>query len=146
MQKLGNSNLELILEFSSDYLQSSPDEAMEVFTLDSTEVEKLNRDKVLAHLIQINPQLGIKYLNHIITYWKDVSTKFHNSLANLYLDCIENSPSGFSNIDTGLMSPTIETSPELNVQTFYHQLLTFLKSSNYYRPEKILGRLPTEGS
>jgi hypothetical protein len=86
LQNLPPSELDLILEHATWTLKANPEYAMEIFIGDTENAETLPRDKVVAFLRDIDPQLEGKYLEHIINELDDMTPDFHNRLVELYVN------------------------------------------------------------
>ncbi|CAG8709159.1 3559_t:CDS:10, partial [Funneliformis mosseae] len=140
LQRLGSENFDLLLEFATWVLQTNPDEGMEIFIDDHPEVENLPRDKVLNYLEDISYDLCIKYLEHIIYELKDRTPDYHNKLVFIYLAKIQNLESQKQKSN----SEEIIGSLVKEIEDTNNSLLKFLDDSNFYKAEKILGRLPLD--
>ena len=126
LQNLPPELVDLILEFAEWPLREDPRLGMEVFLADTENAETLPRDKVLRFLEDIDHELAVKYLQHIIHELGDSTPEFHQRLIGLYLD--------------RLTSPDITNTEEQSetMKTF----LEFLKQSRSYSAGKVLGLLP----
>eukprot|EP00048_Salpingoeca_helianthica_P011412 m.164578 g.164578 ORF g.164578 m.164578 type:complete len:851 (-) comp15225_c0_seq3:104-2656(-) len=120
LQRLGPEYLDLILDFSKWVLSAHPADALAIFVHDqSPHAAQLPHDRVLAHLQACAPSLVIPYLECAINQWGSTSPDFHNMLAQAYLDRV---------VAAGIQ----EQGPERR------QLLDFLTTSVFYRPEALL--------
>jgi hypothetical protein len=93
----------------------------QIFTADEPEVEALPRKEVVAFLEKTNKEACIGYLEHLIDELQDVSAEFHDKLAELYLE-------------------KARTEAESKAK-----LLQLLGSSQYYRANRLLGKLKGDG-
>ena len=126
LQNLDPTYTDLIFEFVRWPLSEDPKLGMEVFITDSDNAESLSRDRVLSFLKEIDEQLAVKYLEHIINELNDVTPGFHKELIEEYL--------------RQLKAANKDSKPKVQ-QT----LLTFLKSSKHYQSWKILPLLQRHG-
>lgn len=144
LQRMGADHINLILDYSKWVLKKHPDEGIKIFTVDTPEVEGLPRDRVIAHLEVIAPQLVVQYLEHIIFDWKESQPEFHNKLINHYKDQILpllreyliSLPEGEPKKKAG---KEIGTLGDLRTR-----LLFFLESSSSYQPYKLLRFFPQD--
>jgi hypothetical protein len=93
----------------------------QIFTADEPEVEALPRKEVVAFLEKTNKEACIGYLEHLIDDLQDTSAEFHDKLAELYLE---------------------KARTEVESKT---KLLLLLGSSQYYRANRLLGKLKGDG-
>jgi hypothetical protein len=93
----------------------------QIFTADEPEVEALPRKEVVAFLEKTNKEACIGYLEHLIDDLQDTSAEFHDQLAELYLE----------------QARTSDGSKQ--------KLLHLLGSSQYYRANRLLGKLKGDG-
>ena len=127
LQNLPPDMVDLILEFAKWPFEEDPAQAMEIFLADSENAERLDRDKVLKFLEQIDSGLAIQYLEHVIDELNDMSPDLHQKLLNLYFERLkdmETNSADFSNLNA--------------------RFLTLLQESAQYSPAKILGLLPRD--
>ncbi|KZP00495.1 hypothetical protein CALVIDRAFT_552763 [Calocera viscosa TUFC12733] len=119
LQRLGVQHLDVIFSSAEWVFKASPTKALEIFTADLSEVDTLPRDEVARYLQRIDPSHDtcIQYLEQITTRGED-SWALHELLVDLYL---EKAP---TNADA------------------YRKLLNFIQSSDKYRPDRLLARLP----
>jgi Vam6/Vps39-like protein vacuolar protein sorting-associated protein 39 len=125
LQNLGPGLIDLILEFARWPLQTEPDMAMEIFLADTENAESLPREKVLAFLEEINKELALRYLEHVVDELNDMTPELHQRLVTLYLE--------------DLKDPALPNR-DLHLDKF----LTLLRTSNQYSPAKTLGLLPRD--
>ncbi|KAK7414728.1 Vacuolar morphogenesis protein 6 [Neonectria punicea] len=85
LKNLPPSEIDLILEHAEWTLKVSPDQALEIFTGDTENAETLPREKIVAFLHNLDPQLEGKYLEHIINELEDMTPDLHNRLVELYV-------------------------------------------------------------
>ncbi|PSK40164.1 hypothetical protein B9Z65_8104 [Elsinoe australis] len=129
LQQLPPELIDIILEYSKWPLETSPDTGMEIFLADTENAENLPRDRVLAHLESINPDLSLRYLEHIINELDDPSSHFHQNLVDSYI--------------TKLKSPSLSTTDATNYQT---KLESHLLTSTSYNKAKTFCQLPADNS
>jgi len=126
LQNLPPEMIDLILEFAEWPLRDNPDLSMEVFLADTENAETLPRDKVLRFLENIDRQLAVRYLKHVIHELNDSTPEFHQRLIGLYLDRLKSRSS--QNIKDQNEAMRI--------------FLDFLRQSQSYSAGKVLGLLP----
>ncbi|GAA5930252.1 Vam6p [Sporobolomyces koalae] len=122
LQKLGPDQLEVIFGASKWVFEHDIRAGLEIFIADLEEVESLPRHAVMAHLENVGSEVCVKYLEHIIHELGEQGSDFHEKLIELYLGSDQSAESR-------------RNEPKLTA---------FLESSTSYRPERILGRLPSE--
>lgn len=127
LQKLGPSHLQLIFDQSEWLLKEDPKMALQVFTADEAEVEALPRKDVSVYLERHSLDSCVGYLEHIINDLDESGPDFHDKLAELYL------------IDAKKSKPKDAAGSSITPQ--YEKLLSFLKNSDQYRSERLLGKL-----
>ncbi|KAJ6010427.1 hypothetical protein N7451_001839 [Penicillium sp. IBT 35674x] len=123
LQNLPPDQIDLILEFGEWPLQDDQDLGMEIFLTETENAETLPRPKVLKFLQSIDAKLAVRYLEHVIHEWNDMTPDLHQQLLVLYLDQI--------------------TADKNDTQT-KERFLNMLKESEQYSPAKILNRLDRE--
>lgn len=126
LQKLGAEHVDLIFETSEWVFEANPMAAIDIFVADLEEVESLPRHQTMAHLDKISRQACVTYLEHIIHQLGEEGPQFHEKLIELYLAEVQ--ARGTTDKQAGP----------------YRKLLDFLDSSTAYRPDRMLGRLPSE--
>ncbi|KAF4470653.1 hypothetical protein FALBO_2458 [Fusarium albosuccineum] len=94
LKNLPPSEIDLISEHAEWALKASPDEALEIFTGDTENAETLPREKVVAFLHEVDPQLEGRYLEHIINELEDMTPDLHNRLVELYVRNLKQMPQG----------------------------------------------------
>jgi hypothetical protein len=130
LQKLGSKHLDLIFSASTWVFSKAPALGIQVFTADLEEVESLPRHAVSLFLDKNAPskEIYIEYLEHIVFSLREDGPEFHERLAELYLDAVERETK--TKVDAGEQSKA------------YKKLLDFLESSQQYRADRLLGRIP----
>ncbi|KAJ5927916.1 hypothetical protein N7466_006872 [Penicillium verhagenii] len=123
LQNLPPDEIDLILEFGEWPLQTDQEIGMEVFLTDTENAETLPRHKVIRFLESLDSKLAVRYLEHVIHEWNDMSPDLHQQLLVLYLDHL--------------------TADKNDAQT-KEKFLEMLKESEQYSPAKILNRLDRE--
>ncbi|GEM08903.1 rab guanyl-nucleotide exchange factor [Rhodotorula toruloides] len=116
LQKLGPTHLAVILDASRWVFKQDVESGLQIFCADFEEVESLPRHAVMAHLADVERDVCIKYLEHIIRQLDEQGADFHEKLIELAAR------------DDGM----------------YRKLLDLLQTSKSYRADRILGRLPSE--
>lgn len=124
LQNLPPEHIDLILEFGKWPLEENRDLGMEIFLAETENAETLPRHRVLSFLEGIDTKLAIRYLEHVIQEWNDMSPDLHQRLLMLYLDRIYADKSDKECKD---------------------KFLSMLKESEQYSPAKTLDRLDREG-
>ncbi|GAA5915260.1 hypothetical protein JCM8208_004517 [Rhodotorula glutinis] len=125
LQKLGVDHLEVVLAASEWVFEQDKEAGLQVFLADLEEVETLPRHAVMAHLDKVGRDVCTRYLEHIIHALGEQGVDFHEKLVELYLATVQAAPSGRD-------------------EATYKKLLDLLESSTSYRPDRVLGRLPSE--
>lgn len=133
LQNLGPEFIDLILETSHWVLEQNPKQGMDIFTADTGKVSSLPRYEIVADLEQFNKDLCAQYLEYIIENAGEADPEMHDKLVLLYLRKAAKSSK----------SQAKEQSKTERTETM-NKLLTFLRKSEQYRSELILGRLPAE--
>ncbi|BGP41330.1 Vacuolar morphoproteinsis protein 6 [Rhodotorula kratochvilovae] len=125
LQKLGADHVEVIFEASKWVFEQDSTAGLQIFVADLEEVETLPRHAVMAHLEKVGRDVCIRYLEHIVHELGEQGADFHEKLVELYLAAVQAPPSGRDG-------------------TAYKKVLDLLESSTSYRPDRMLGRLPSE--
>jgi hypothetical protein len=124
--------IDLILEFAEWPLRADPTLGMEVFLADTENAETLPRDKVISFLERTDAKLAVKYLEHVIIEWNDLTPEYHNRLIEAYIQELKNRDDKDSETWRELMD----------------RLTSFLKTSNEtksYSLSKAFGLIPRDG-
>ena len=129
LQNLPPEMIDLILHFAEWPLKKDPKLSMEIFTADTENAETLPRPKVLQFLQNIDRNLAVRYLEHIIHELNDTTPDFHQKLVNVYIESLR----------ADVFSNNVERSQ------WTEKTLEFLKTSKNYQPYKALGLLPKDG-
>jgi hypothetical protein len=129
LQNLPPEMIDLILEFAEWPLRKDPTLGMEVFLADTENAETLPRDKVVSFLQDIDLNLTVRYLEHIIHELNDLTPDFHNRLVDAYVQQLSIRHDRDSSTWLALMD----------------QLLSFLKSSKQYSLSRAFGLIPRDG-
>ena len=129
LQNLPPEMIDLILEFADWPLRVDPKLGMEVFLADSENAETLPREKVANFLQNIDVDLAVRYIEHVINELNDTTPDFHNRLVSAYLQELKERQDRDSDSWKDLMS----------------RLLLFLRSSTIYSPGKAFGMIPRDG-
>ncbi|WWC68549.1 uncharacterized protein I206_102478 [Kwoniella pini CBS 10737] len=130
LQKLGPSQLDLILESSKWIFEEDPKMGLQIFTADEPEVESLPRSEVMRFLDKTNQEACIGYLEHIIHTVGEEGPDFHDKLAELYHARVKGEQGKKGDADIR----------EANYEIF----LEFLQSSTTYRPFRLISKLAAE--
>ena len=136
LQQLPFELVDLIIEYARWPLEVNPRMGMEIFTADSENAETLPRERVLQFLADLNPNLGLQYLEHVIDNLGDDTPEFHDQLIDLYMKKVDyeaslRKESSRSDTETGSWQETLEM---------------FLQKSGSYDRHKILRRLSVDGA
>ncbi|KAJ6127603.1 hypothetical protein N7523_003215 [Penicillium sp. IBT 18751x] len=123
LQNLPPEHIDLILEFGKWPLEENHEMGMEIFLAETENAETLPRHRVLSFLEGIEIKLAIRYLEHVIQEWNDMSPDIHQRLLMLYLDRIYADKSDKDCKD---------------------KFLSMLRESEQYSPAKTLDRLDRE--
>ena len=129
LQNLPPEMIDLILQFAEWPLRKDPTLGMEVFTVDTENAETLPRPKVLQFLQNIDRNLAVTYLEHIIHELNDTTPDFHQRLVNIYIESLRGD----------VFSDNVERT------RWREKTHEFLKTSMDYQPYKALGLLPKDG-
>ncbi|EPS27288.1 hypothetical protein POX_e06260 [Penicillium oxalicum] len=120
LQNLPPDQIDLILEFAEWPIRENHDLGMEIFLAETENAETLPRSRVLGFLEKIDVKIAVRYLEHVIHEWNDLSPDLHQRLLMLYLDRIN------AGQDESMCK---------------EKFLNMLKESEQYSPAKILDRL-----
>ncbi|WVW80239.1 hypothetical protein I302_102217 [Kwoniella bestiolae CBS 10118] len=131
LQKLGPSELDLILNSSKWIFEEDSKMALQIFTADEPEVESLPRSEVMRFLEKTNEGACIGYLEHIINNLGEEGPDYHDKLAELYHARMKS--------EEGKNKGDESQRPE-----FYETLLEFLEKSKQYRPYRLISKLAAE--
>ncbi len=129
LQKLGPDHLDLIFAQSMWIFEENPRMAQRIFTADEAEVEALPRHRVAQFLERTDPLSCIAFLERVVNELGEQGPDLHDKLASLYLEEARTEASDSSGTDG----------------TWHRKLLDFLQASEQYRPDRLLGKLSTEG-
>ncbi|ESZ97403.1 hypothetical protein SBOR_2231 [Sclerotinia borealis F-4128] len=129
LQHLPPEMIDLILEFAEWPLRADPDLGMEIFLADTENAETLPRERVLNYLHDIDINLEIKYLEHVINELNDMTPDFHNRLAGAYMQELKQRQDRDSEDWKDLME----------------RMVSFLRSSKQYSCGKAFGLIDREG-
>ncbi|KAK4547984.1 hypothetical protein LTR36_010704 [Oleoguttula mirabilis] len=127
LKQLPPELIEIVLEFARWPIDEEPDMGMQVFLADSDYAEHLPRDKVLQFLADIDENLEIRYLEHVINELGDQSAEFHQQLVDLYLDRLKSADTSAGDKDQ-----------------LKEKLECFLRKSNKYDKGATFRQLPTD--
>lgn len=130
LQNLPPEMIDLILEFAEWPLRADPKLGMEIFLADTENAETLPRDRVVDYLKNIDVDLEVRYLEHVINELNDMSPEFHTRLVNAYLQDLNKGKDKESDSWKSLMA----------------RLVSFLQSSKQYSFTKAFGLIPKDGS
>lgn len=138
LKQLGRKEFSLIQEFSSYPLQTSPFEALEIFTQDRGE-DQLPSNQCLTHIKAWAPQLVVNFLKHLVKVQGETSPEIHNELILNLLEMIKNlrgdnsaQKRSTAQKETGLLGST------------RRDLVQLLEESKYYTPEKMLVKFSSQ--
>lgn len=126
LQRLNNSNIDLILEFAAWPISIKESYGIDIFLEDSTESESLDSNKVLEFLQKTSASLTITYLEHLIHEKNDITSHFHTSLAIAYVKAIAEDKSEDRTEVFGKLSILLKSKP------------------SYYRVDKVMATLPKQ--
>lgn len=129
LQNLSSENLDLIFEFAGWPLKKNPEYAMEIFLGDTENAESLPREKVVEYLHDVGFGLTVRYLEHIIQELDDRTPKFHQRLADTYVQRLKSG----------------DFVDESQRKQWTEKTLDFLKDSRGYQAYKILNQLDKDG-
>jgi len=129
LQNLPPEMIDLILEFAEWPLRANPDLGMEVFLADTENAETLPRDRVVNFLEDMDINLAVKYLEHVINELNDMTPEFHNRLVNLYIQELRKRQDRDTEGWKGIME----------------RLTAFLRSSKQYSLSRAFGLIPRDG-
>lgn len=124
LQNLPPDQIDLILKFAEWPIRENHDLGMEIFLAETENAETLPRSRVLGFLEKIDVKIAVRYLEHVIHEWNDLSPDLHQRLLMLYLDRIN------AGQDESMCK---------------EKFLNMLKESEQYSPAKILDRLNRDG-
>ncbi|WVQ65020.1 uncharacterized protein L199_003190 [Kwoniella botswanensis] len=130
LQKLGPTELELILKSSKWIFEEDPKMGLQIFTADEPEVESLPRSEVMRFLEKTQEGACIGYLEHIINTLGEEGPDYHDKLAELYHARVKNEEG--------------KSDEEEKRKEAYSILLGFLEKSKQYRPYRLISKLAAE--
>nr|XP_018264809.1 uncharacterized protein I303_02989 [Kwoniella dejecticola CBS 10117]OBR86967.1 hypothetical protein I303_02989 [Kwoniella dejecticola CBS 10117] len=130
LQKLGPSQLSLILKSSDWIFDEDPKMGLQIFTADEPEVESLPRSEVMQFLEKTNQEACIGYLEHVIHTLGEEGSDFHDKLAELYHARVKAEEGKNGSIELR--------------QEYYAKLLEFLEASKTYRPYRLISKLAAD--
>ena len=125
LQQLPFEMIDTILRFATWPIEVDAELGMEVFLADTEMAETLPRDRVLEFLQGVSSALAMRYLEHIIQEFKDITPEMHEQLISMYLERI------------GQDSPTQE-----EPSSWQLKLEALLQDSEHYNMAKVLRELP----
>ncbi|QSZ32496.1 hypothetical protein DSL72_002074 [Monilinia vaccinii-corymbosi] len=128
LQHLPPEMIDLILEFAEWPLRADPHLGMEIFLADTENAETLPRERVLDFLRNIDINLEIRYLEHLINELNDLNPDFHNRLAGAYMQELKQRQDRDSKEWKDLME----------------RMVSFLRSSKIYSCGKAFGLIDRE--
>ncbi|CAD6448824.1 315887b3-c3cc-4346-a3d6-d2c274557d9a [Sclerotinia trifoliorum] len=128
LQHLPPEMIDLILEFAEWPLRADPDLGMEIFLADTENAETLPREKVLNFLHNIDINLEVRYLEHVINELNDMTADFHNRLVGAYMQELKQRLDRDSEQWKDLMG----------------RMVSFLRSSNIYSCGRAFGLIDRE--
>ncbi|XP_071963059.1 vam6/Vps39-like protein [Antedon mediterranea] len=145
LQSLGQKHINVIFEYSKWVLKAHPEDGLKVFTEDTPEVESLPRDMVLAYLEEVDRELAIPYLEHILIECSDNTPPFHNKLIHLYREKVQEMMKEYlPSLPEGQAPASAGMEPG-ELGEVRSKLLFFLETSRYYIPEQLLTHFPFDG-
>lgn len=130
LQNLPPEMIDLILEFAEWPLRADPTLGMEVFLADTENAETLPRDKVVGFLRDIDLNLEVKYLEHVINELNDLTPEFHNRLVEAYIQQLRSREDKDTDSWRAMMG----------------RLTSFLRSSTQYALSRAFGLIPRDGT
>lgn len=130
LQNLPPEMIDLILEFAEWPLRLDSKLGMEVFLADSENAETLPRDKVVNFLHNIDIDLAVRYLEHVINELNDLTPEFHNRLVGAYMQELKERQDRDSENWKDLMG----------------RLLEFLRTSKQYSLGRAFGMISRDGT
>lgn len=137
LQHLSPDMIDLILEFAKWPICADPGIGMEVFLVDTENSESLPRDKVLKFLLDIDADLAVRYLEHVIGELNDMDPAIHTKLLALYHDKLISLRQGQAYKE--------KEDCKLEFANSQRKFLMLLEESDQYSPAKMLGELPKDG-
>ncbi|PWN93947.1 hypothetical protein FA10DRAFT_248415 [Acaromyces ingoldii] len=126
LQNLGPEHIDIILKTSHWVLDVNSQLGMEIFMADAGKVSLLPRFSIVADLEEFNEDLCLQYLRHLIYVAGEGDPHLHEKLALM------------------LLRRALEQQEADQRKLKVDQLLAFLHSSQQYRTERILSRLPAD--
>ncbi|RYP74531.1 hypothetical protein DL771_003005 [Monosporascus sp. 5C6A] len=145
LQSLPPDLIDLVLEFARWVLRRDPDLGMQVFVADTENAETLPRDRVLEYLGEIDVDLKIRYLDHVIDEWEDATPDFHNLFAELLIGALKGAADAAGGDDEktdGRERERGRGSPVWNERM--DKLVRFLRKSRQYSLGKAYGLIPRD--
>jgi hypothetical protein len=127
LKQLPPALIEMILEFAAWPVREKPEVGVDIFTADTENAANLPKDQVVQFLADINVDLEVQYLEHIINELGNETPEFHQRLVDLYLEELKE-----ADIDA------------LRKSTLQEKLQMFLRKSKRYNKNKTFRQLPTD--
>ncbi|KAG8832639.1 Vacuolar morphogenesis protein 6 [Serendipita sp. 399] len=121
LQNLGQEYLSVIFEGAQWVLERDKNKGFHIFT---SEEHELPRDEVADFLGKIDPMVSTRFVEFLIDEKKETDSRFHDRLGELYLN---------SALEGDL--PDART-------TSTNKFISFLRTSKYYHPDRLLASLP----
>lgn len=170
LQKLGTEQLDLIFRSANWVLDIDHDMGLQVYLIQlstpsplgiltitmcsrvvpqifTAEDAQLPREKVSEYLLNISPRLCAGYMEYLIGDAGEANPVFHDRLAELYLKAAQDGRSSEGAI------PRISSGGFVHLHcrcladrgAAHQKLLHFIKSSEFYNPDRLFARLPSNG-
>ncbi|KAE8354113.1 hypothetical protein BDV28DRAFT_156480 [Aspergillus coremiiformis] len=130
LQNLPPDRIDLILEFADWPVREDADLGMEIFLADTENAETLPRHQVLEFLQALDPNLAVRYLEHVIGELNDMTPDLHQRLLSFYLNRLKKDES----------NDWVFHDDEERI-AWRSKFLEVLRSSSQYSPAKILDSL-----
>ena len=105
LQSLPPDLIDLVLEFARWVLRCDPQLGLQVFIADTENAETLPRERVLRYLGEIDPELEIAYLDHVLDEWRDGTPDFHNRFVELLIGSLRDADATGGRTGRGRESP-----------------------------------------
>ncbi|RKP39035.1 vacuolar sorting protein 39 domain 1-domain-containing protein [Dimargaris cristalligena] len=128
LEKLSLQHVDLILEYATWIMTSDPDEGIFIFADENRPAMaylKSPVERIAQYLQKFGDEWAIKYLEFIRTFALEA---YEQELKD--------------HLDAQTQTSTTTDDPTLSIRW---RLRAFLRKSQYYNPERLLGRLPVQG-
>lgn len=127
LKQLPPEQIDLILEYAAYPIREEPSIGMDIFLADTDNAERLPKEQIVEFLANIDHNLEIRYLEHIINELRSDIPDFHQKLVDRYLELLKSSET----------DSTERSSTKSKMEAF-------LRKSQHYNKAAMRRQLPTD--